>query len=419
MSEGVSNMKAAGIICEYNPIHSGHTRHIEETRRALGGGPSAIVCVMSGNFVQRGDFAVFSKHARALAAVRSGADLVVELPSPYALSSAEGFARAGVYILDGLCDYISFGSESGDIGALTKAAEGIVKPEADIIIKEWLNRGLPYAAALQKAADAILPDARAELFKTPNNLLGIEYLKAIAATGSSLKPITVKRTGGAHDGAEGRSSSALRKALYSGGEPWRHMPAVAAGVYREEIAAGRGPVTMKSCELAMLSRLRVMRIEEFADLPGVSEGLDRRFARYAATEPTLAAILEKVKTKRYAMSRIRRMLVCACLGITAADTREPPPYIRVLALNAVGAKLIKEARTGAGLPIVTKPASARGLPGRAGELFCKEAAATDMYVLAYPDEDRRSGGQEWLISPCVVRSGGYSGLCESAAGAHE
>ena len=418
-AKGVSNLKAAGIVCEYNPIHSGHTRHIEETRRALGGEPSAIVCVMSGNFVQRGDFAVFSKHARALAAVRSGADLVVELPSPYALSSAEGFARAGVHILDRLCDYISFGSESGDIVALTKAAEGIVTPGADIAVKEWLSRGVPYAAALQKAADTVLPDARADLFKTPNNLLGIEYLKAIAATGSSLKPITVKRTGGAHDGAAGCSSSALRKMLYNGGTPWRHVPRGAAGAYKEEIAAGRGPVTMKSCEIAMLSRLRAMSIEEFAELPGISEGLDRRFARYAATEPTAAAILEKVKTKRYAMSRIRRMLMCACLGITAADTREPPPYIRVLALNAVGAKLIKKARTGAGLPIITKPASAHGLPGHAGELFCKEAAATDMYVLAYPDESRRFGGQEWLISPCVVRSGVYPGLCESVVGAHE
>ena len=415
----MSKLKAAGIICEYNPIHSGHTRHIEETRLALSGEPSAIVCVMSGNFVQRGDFAVFSKHARALAAVRSGADLVVELPSPYALSSAEGFAKAGIYILDGLCDYISFGSESGDIGALTKAAEGIVTPEAGIAVKEWLSRGLPYAAALQKAADTVLPDARAELFKTPNNLLGIEYLKAIAATGSSLKPITVKRTGCAHDSAAGRSSSSLRKILYSGGEPWRHMPTGAVGVYREEIKAGRGPVTMKSCELAMLSRLRAMSVEEFAELPGVSEGLDRRFARYAATEPTVDAILEKIKTKRYAMSRIRRMLMCACLGITAIDTREPPPYIRVLALNATGAKLIKEARTAEDLPMITKPASVRGLSGRAGELFCKEAAATDMYVLAYPDESKRFGGQEWLISPCVVRSGGFPGSCGSVSGDHE
>jgi predicted nucleotidyltransferase len=334
-------------------------------------------------------------------AVSCGADLVVELPAPYALSSAEGFARAGVYILDklGFCDYISFGSEAGDIGVLREAAEAIVSDEADEITREWLGRGLSYASAQQKAADALMGEW-SEAFKSPNNLLGIEYIKAVSAFKSSLKPITVKRAGGEHDGDTGFSASLIRKLLLSGGEPWELMPRAAAEICLKEINAGRGPVSMKHCEIAVLSRLRAA--VDFSLLPGASEGLDRRFLRYAASEPTVAGILEKVKTKRYAMSRLRRLLMCACLGITADDTLSPPPYIRVLAMNRVGMGLLKSARKLARLPIITKPASVHRLHGRAAELFYKEAAATDFYVLAYPDEGNRHGGQEWRQSPAVV-----------------
>jgi len=392
-------MKAAGIICEYNPFHLGHLRHIEKTRSAMGG-DCAIVGVMSGNFVQRGDFAVFSKQARAGMAVSCGADLVVELPAHCALSSAEGFARASVHILDGLgvCDAVSFGSESGDIGALREAAGAIASPEASGIIREGLGAGLPYAAALQRAADAVMGRG-AEIFRSPNNLLGIEYVKAVAELGSPLRPMTVKRAGGEHDGCAGWSASHIRKSLLRGERPWELMPEGAAEACEAEIAAGRGPVSMGRCELAVLSRLRAAG--GLAALPGAAEGLDRRFKRYAATEPSVDAILEKVKTKRYAMSRLRRMLMCACLGIAAEDTRTLPQYIRVLALNSAGMELLGEARKKARLPIITKPASARRLPDRAARLFELEAAATDFYVLAYQNGGERSGGQEWRQTPVV------------------
>ncbi|MCL2401263.1 MAG: nucleotidyltransferase family protein [Oscillospiraceae bacterium] len=393
-------MGTAGIICEYNPMHSGHMKHIEETKRRL---DCAIVCVMSGNFVQRGDFAVFSKHARAETAVKAGADLVLELPTPYVLSSAEGFAKAGVCILDqlGICDYISFGSESGDIEDLKTAADALALDETDTLTKEWLNQGLPYAQARQKAAEAVL-GSKAALILTPNNLLGIEYIKAIYALGTTMTPMTVKREGDAHDSATGVSGSALRKMLAFGKRPWSYMPQTAALVCIEALKAGRAPVLMKAGELAMLSRLRGMSEADFAQLPGAVEGLDKRFFRYAATAPTVETILEKVKTKRYAMSRLRRMLLCACLGITAEDSAKPPPYLRVLAMNGVGRELLRDIGKRTTLPIITKPASAHELPARARELFYKEAAATDFYALAYPNEKQRAGAQEWTISPRVV-----------------
>ena len=396
-------MITAGIICEYNPLHLGHLWHIEQTKRALGH-DCAVVCVMSGNFVQRGDFAVFSKHARAQAAVSCGADLVVELPSPYALSSAEIFARSGVYLLHelGICSHISFGSESGDIGELKQAAQAMLSFEADAMTKKWLDTGISYAKACQKAADAML-GPQSKLFETPNNLLGIEYLKAIEQIGAALTPVTVKRAGDAHDSPEGQSGSALRKMLYNAEPPWKYMPPQAAHVYMNEIELGRGPVSMKDCELAILSRLRAATLDDFLQLPGTSEGLEQRFIKHARTAPGVAQVLEGVKTKRYAMSRLRRMLMCLCLGITAADTALPPPYIRVLAINGAGMRLLKEAGMKTRLPIITKPASAQKLPEPARSLFYKEAAATDFYALAYRDETQRIGGAEWLTSPYIMR----------------
>jgi len=392
-------MRTAGVICEYNPFHLGHASHIEKTREALGG-DCAIVCVMSGNYVQRGDFAVFNKHARAGMAMRCGADLVIELPSPYALSSAKGFARAGVYILDslGVCDIISFGSESGDIVALMEAAGAIVSGEAEAVIIECLGMGLPYASAQQKAADAVL-GAKSEIFRSPNNLLGIEYIKAVNELGSALRPVTVARAGGSHDGDSGCSASLIRKSLLRGDKPWGYMPQAAAAACAGEIASGRGPVSMMKCELAMLSRLRAM--EDLSKLPDASEGLDRRLSRYIASEPTVGGILEKVKTKRYAMSRLRRMLMCACLGISAEDTAKPPPYARVLAMNSTGMRLLGTARKSTRIPVITKPASVHKLSGRAVDLLCKEAAATDFYVLGYQNESNRSGGQEWRQTPVI------------------
>ena len=393
-------MKTVGIICEYNPLHFGHVSHFGKTREVLGG-DAAIVCVMSGNYVQRGDFAVFCKHARAEAAIRCGADLVVEIPSPYVLLSAEGFASAGVFILDklGICDHISFGSESGDMDTLQEAAEALSSPEANVLLKESLGKGLPYASAQQRTADRLM-GSRSDILRSPNNLLGIEYLKAIAVYKSPLLPVTVERVGGNHDGDYGYSASAMRERLLSGDEQWMLTPQAASEVFIKEIADGRGPVSMKAYELAMLSRLRA--IDDFSGLTGASEGLDSRFSKYTASEPSVSRILGLLKTKRYSMSRIRRMLINACLGFSAADVQEPPPYIRVLAMNRTGMRLLRAARRKALLPIITKPASVSKISGRASDLFAKEVAATDFYVLAYQDEISRSGGHEWRKTPVII-----------------
>jgi len=400
-------MKTAGIICEYNPYHLGHAEHIERTREALGGNV-CIVCVMSGNFVQRGDFAVFNKHSRAKMAVYCGADIVIELPAPYALLSAGGYAKAGVFILDklGACEYISFGSESGNIGTLRDAASAIVSDAAQRHIRDWLDKGLSYASAQQKAANAVL-GACAEVFRSPNNLLGIEYVKAIEECDSALRPMTIKRCSGGHDATSGCSASALRKTFLSGGIPFALMPGEAVGVCMEEIVSGRGPVSTVHAEQAILSRLR--EIDDFSRIPGVSEGLEHRFMKYAKSGYSVAEILAKVKTKRYAMSRLRRILLTAALGITEEDTKNPPPYIKILAMNTRGTGLLKSIRNRTELPVIIKPASVHKLSKSAQRIFNLEAAATDFYSLAYAREEERGGGREWRQSPVVVTRGSFDG----------
>jgi len=392
-------MKTIGTICEYNPFHLGHKGHIERSRQALGGN-TAVICVMSGNYVQRGDFAVFNKHARAEMAIHNGADLVIELPTPYTLLSAEGFASAGIHLLDmlGICDYISFGSESGDIDKLNEAAKSIVTSDANMIAKSWLDKGVSYATAQQRAADVLLGE-KSYLFKSPNNVLGIEYIKALNKINSSIIPFTISRTGGEHDSDVGYSASAVRKQLLNGMIPESLMPESACMICNEEITSGRGPVSIENAELAVLSRLR--SLEGFSDISGASEGLERRLKHYASTETSTASILTKVKTKRYTMSRIRRFLLCAALGIKSEYTKSPPPYARILALNETGKELLFEARKKTRVPVLSKPASVKRLCDFSKSMFELEATATDFYVLAYPDAAERKGGQEWRQSPYI------------------
>ena len=183
--------------------------------------------------------------------------------------------------------------------------------------------------------------------------------------------------------------------------PWESIPNHASDVYIKEIASGRGPVFMKQCESAIIARLRMY--DNYEELTGASEGLGFRLARYARSEPTIEKILERTKTKRYVMSRLRRMKLCAALNITADDVKNPPPYIRVLAMNKNGMKLLNKMRKTSKLPIITKPASVLKFNDDVIKMFNKEAECTDLYTLAYPNENERIGGGEWLESPRVIK----------------
>lgn len=398
-------MITAGIVAEYNPFHNGHELHIKRTREELGG-DAAIACCMSGDFVQRGEAALYSKFARAEAAVRCGADLVLELPLPWSLASAENFARGAVGLLGslGVVSLLSFGSECGDAAALEATAEALLDPAMDSAIREELNDGIPYAAARQRAL-AKKSGEQAELLSAPNNILAVEYIKAIYDLQLDMGFMTIKRVGAEHDGAgEGvlRSASELRTRTSVGEDVGTYMPPAAAEVFERERDLGRGPILAEALEPMLLARLRMLPDEAFNSLPDSTEGLGNRLAAAAREEPSWEAALSAAKSKRYALSRIRRMYMCACLGVKAGMADTLPPYARVLASNESGREVLRQAATRTRVPLLTKSAAVKGMSREARDIFELGARAHDFYVLASEAREERRGGADWRQGPAII-----------------
>jgi len=332
-------LKKIGIICEYNPLHKGHRKQLRLAREAYGE-DCAVICLMSGNFVQRGAPAIVDKSLRAEAAVRCGADLVLELPVTGALSSAEGFAGCGVEILSRFCDVLCFGAETPDADALMTTARALLDDAFSPLLKQQLEKGHSFPAARQEALAAMrLP---ASILAQPNDILAVEYCKAIVSQGSTLKILPLHRQGSYHAeiaDQENPSATALRKLMLVKHNWNSYVPRAAREIFQNAplhtIAAG---------ERAMLARLRTMTDAEFEALPYGSEGLWRKFMKACREESTLEDILTATKSKRYTRSRLDRMAMCAFLGITREMLLSPPPYIRVLAFNDTGRAVLKEAK---------------------------------------------------------------------------
>lgn len=400
-------MNTVGVVCEYNPFHLGHAYHLDRSR-ALLGGDAAVICVMSGDFVQRGEAALYTKYARAEAACRCGADLVAELPLPWCLASAEGFARGAVGLLGLLgAEYLSFGSEAGELRPLKELAEELLKPETEEEIRALLaaQGALSYAAARQRVLERRLGPAGA-LLSEPNNILAVEYLKAIAAQGLKMRPMTVRRLGAGHDApAEGpgpRSASALRAALSAGENTDAFLPQAAAEVFCRERARGRELADKSLLEAALLSRLRQLDRDAFAALPDASGGLGERLFRAVRQEGSLEAVCAAARSKRYPLARVRRVCLRACLGVTAGMDEGVPPYARILAASERGRELLRSLRKESRVPLLTKPAAVKTWGERELALFELGSAAHDLYVLGYRDAALRACGEDWRAGPALV-----------------
>lgn len=399
-------MDVIGVVCEYNPFHRGHEYHLMMSRRALGGN-TPVICVMSGDFVQRGEPAAFSKFARAEAACLCGADLVVELPLPWSLSSAEGFARGSVALISALgATHLSFGSETGEVEPLETITEVLLDPFMTAEIKKELsgNASLSFAAARQKVLERHIGEL-SEQIKLPNNILAVEYIKAIYELDLDLRTMTVQRFGSGHDmsGTKGpKSASELRGMLAQGRDVSEYIPENALKVFLRETENGRGPLTSANYENALISRLRMLPEEIFETLPDSGDGLGRRLFAAVQKEPTVNAVLAAAKTKRYALARLRRICMCAALGIKEGMNKGIPPYARVLAANARGCELLKAAKDRETVNIVTKPASVRTLGSECTELFAAGASAHDLFVLGYRAEKDKKGGEDWRTGPKIV-----------------
>ena len=330
-------MHTVGIICEYNPLHKGHSKQFSAVRAA---GAEGIVCLMSGNFVQRGAPAIFEKSLRARAAVECGADLVLELPVTVALNSAEGFASGGVSLLGGFCDYLCFGAETEKPELLTDLAKALLSEEFPAALRSELDTGKSFPAA--RSAALIAMGYSGEVLCQPNNILAVEYCKAILSQGCRMQPMPIHRQGSYHadtPDSENPSATALRRLILQGQDWEGFVPDAAKALFSE------GSIhSLRAGERAVLARLRTMTDAEFEALPHASEGLWRKLMHAVGKEPDLESIATAVKSKRYTRSRIDRMILCAFLGLTAEDFAAPAPYARVLAFNHKGREILKQAR---------------------------------------------------------------------------
>lgn len=325
-------MEIVGIICEYNPLHLGHAGQIRHIRQILGE-DTAVVCLMSGSFVQRGAPAVYPKSIRAAAALQAGADLVLELPVTYALSSAEGFAMGGVEILSRLCSRLCFGAECGSEDALMSLAQGLLSPGFPSALRTFLDQGLSFPAARQQALHALGLDAG--LLSSPNNILGVEYCKAILKLGCAMSPLVIHRPGDYHAQTAdpcAPSATALRRMVVQGQSIRSYVPT--------DLFQNAPVHTLAAGERAILARLRTMSEEEFSVLPYGGEGLWRKLMHESRRQPDLESILTAVKSKRYTRTRLDRMVMCAFLGIDQQTIAAPAPYARILGFDRRGRELL-------------------------------------------------------------------------------
>lgn len=386
-------MDAVGVVCEFDPLHRGHERLL----RRAGESGRVLVCAMSGNFTQRGGAACVEKFARAEMAVRCGADLVVELPTPWAMATAEKFADGGVSLL-AQCGVktLYFGSECGDADALWATAEALLRADVHRAIRLEMDGGLPYAAARQAVLER--ETGLGALLAQPNNTLAVEYLKAIRRRGLAADAVTVRREDGGHHGTA--SASHIRALLAAGQEAkaFALMPPQAADILGWEMKKGLAPADPARLERAMLARLRLMNEHDFASYDSGGEGLYRRVYRAVQEGGSLGDILTRATTKRYPTARVRRMLWAVFLGLEAPG--EDIPYVRILAATEAGRRLLRQMQD-AGVPVLTKAADVGRLGPSAEALFTREARRTDVYALACPGSPLPCGS-DWRRTPTMI-----------------
>ncbi|MBE7027205.1 MAG: nucleotidyltransferase [Ruminococcaceae bacterium] len=393
-------MKIAGIVAEYNPFHNGHKYHIEQTKQKTLA--DAIVAVMSGNFVQRGDCAIMDKWSRAHAAILGGADLVIELPVYYALGVAPLFSFGAVSTLNslGCVDFISFGMEEENLDTLYDVAKALSfeseKIEAET--KKYLDNYTGYPAAREKALCSLL-DIDAKILQNPNNTLAIEYMRALFCLESTIKPIGITRIGaGYHDASadsEFSSATAIRKAIFKKENITHAMP---KDVY--DIFTKKTPTFTQSFDKAMLSFLRRAKAEELKNIIDMPSGFENRIISMAKKACSIDELVELCCARQYTRSRIRRLLFASFIGIQNMGYDKTPSYIRVLGANKTGRKVLSKINSAASIPIITKTADF--ISKDSDELFLLDVMATDLYNLGYDEPDMRTGSADFTTSPIML-----------------
>lgn len=372
-------MSVTGIIAEFNPLHTGHALLLKEAKER-----GTVVAVISGNFVQRGDLAMFDKRIRARAALLSGADLVLELPVAYSMSTAQNFALGGVSALNAVgCDSLIFGSESGDITELNAACEILNTKEFSERLNIYLATGMTFAAARENAACDL--GLKKGVLSGANNNLAVEYMTAARNIGAGFDFVTIKRRGAGHDSPEASggfaAASLLRERLLSGDYDFcrEYIPENIFSLLQPSNIAD-----IRRIERAVLALLRTRTVNELKSLPDISEGIENKLFSAIRVATDLYDLYNRVKVKRYTLARIRRLTLSAFVGLDSTFFMKQPPYIRVLGFNERGMALLKGKSAGSVIPVVTRVSQIKKLPEPALKLFEAECRATDLFALALP-----------------------------------
>ena len=359
---------AVAVVSEFNPFHNGHKYLLETAKNKTGEG---IIAVMSGSFTQRGEVAVTDKFSRARTALENGADLVIELPTVYAVSNAQRFAKCGVEISKAFdcVNFLAFGCENDNIELLQNACNALDNENVKTVISEEMKNGNYYPRAVELAVRSVLGDETADVLTSPNNILAVEYLRNLK--NSKVKPLPVMRKGVQHDSniTSGNiaSASQIRTLLRNEQQAKSFLPQVPEKItYTENL------------ELITLYKLRSMTLQDFAKLPDVNEGLENRIFEAVNNYNSVKEIIEAVKTKRYTHARIRRILTCALLGITEDMQNSDVKYARVLGFTQSGAKMLKSCN----IEVVTSVSKALKNEN-ISEMLSKDVYATDVSSLAY------------------------------------
>ena len=388
------------IISEYNPFHNGHLKHLNYSKQLTKADFS--IAVISGNFVQRGDTSIIDKWSKAEIALKSGFDIVIELPTLYAISSAENFAEGAVKILNslGIVDYLSFGSELGEISPLNDIANLLYREpkELSVLINQFSRTGLSYPKARELALMQFLGGhtKHKQALNSPNNILGIEYLKALKKYRSNIKPITIKREYSEHNSKTIKqgiaSSTAIRTLLEKKKNVHTLVPFETYEIIEKLSQEGKIITNLSIFEKEILYTLRRMTIQEIAALPDVSEGLENRIKMAANNCNNLNDLINNIKSKRFTQTRIQRILLYALLNISQKDmnmSRRTTPYIRVLGFNKHGKKIVSaiaKANPKTHVIISVKKFMENSNDNRLRNMLSKDILATNIYTLGYKNE---------------------------------
>lgn len=396
-------MRTVGIICECNPPHAGHFYLIDEARRA---GDARVICVMSGCFVQRAEAAILDPFARAELLVRAGADAVVELPFPYSSASAEFFGRAGVEILSALgADELWFGSERGELSSLTRLARAA---ESEAFVAAYRESAAGNAGTAQAYFDLLARYAGEATPPSPNDILAISYLRAIARSGSAMHPVTVRRRGSGYaertlTGEGFPSATALRRAwLEKDAEAvLAFVPERVREVILREEAEGRAPACLENAAALLVGSLRLADPQRLSSFAGLSGGVGERLVHAAREANDLSSLFSLAATKKYPDATLRRALLSALFEVRAEDLSAPVSYVRLLAASREGCALLGQRRRAGGLTVVTRrgeiPESAAAQRQR-----MLEERACDLYTLTLP---RPASAHGLLCRPPVILDG--------------